>query len=212
MFSARFSGAHNVMTGGISTSPAANSPDHKNYLVTRKGIKFYNYNPLIVTAFSDIGRGDWDTFMYKRSRKTYYEYFEHFSKSPFEYVYYTTDDELAREAFKVCGRKAAEVVSSELTYFRLHEKVSDIVASTNYKILTRHRPNPEFTKANYTLAMFNKMIFVRRAFHQYPNRTHYIWLDFVPECTYTHTHFSLCVSVSISTCVHYLLTYDIYLA
>ena len=109
-------------------------------------------NITIVTAFFDIGRGDWSPdkglpHYLQRTTETYLERFGYMSKLDNHMVVYTSGD-LAPKIKEIRGDKSTDVIilNFKNNFQELREKISEIQKSKEFqdKINPSQKKNPEY--------------------------------------------------------------------
>lgn len=141
----------------------------------------------IVTAFFDIGRGDWTPdkglpHYLERKTDTYLERFGYMSGLQNPMVIFTSED-LVDKIKLLRGDKPTDVlvVDFKNNFNELRNKISEIQKSTEYQSIinpTQIR-NPEYWNADYVLVNLLKSSFVNRALQLNLINTDLIaWLDF----------------------------------
>jgi protein YibB len=141
----------------------------------------------IVTAFFDIGRGDWTPdkglpHYLQRTTKTYLERFGHMAKLENNMVVYTSKELLPEVEFLRQDRPT-EILTLDFdnSFKELRESISKIQKDSNYqsKIDPMHVRNPEYWSANYVLVNLLKSSFVNRAIETNLIKDDLVaWLDF----------------------------------
>ena len=144
-----------------------------------------NKNIIIVTAFIDIGRGNWTgkTGDFKRSAETYLSYFEKLATLENEIIIFTTKEYVAKIK-EIRGDKPTVIIE-----FDIHKKlkytikkVQKILDSVSYqnKIPLNLRDNPEYQIAEYVVLMNLKYYFMNQVQKIIPKAIDDIlaWVDF----------------------------------
>jgi len=141
----------------------------------------------IVTAFFDIGRGDWTPdkglpHYLHRTTDTYMERFGYLAKLENEMVVYTSLD-LAERVLELRGDRKTQVVTVDFatTTPELRTKIQTIQKDPKFftKINPREVRNPEYWSADYVLVNFLKSHFVVDAFERgHINNDVAAWMDF----------------------------------
>lgn len=141
----------------------------------------------IVTAFFDIGRGDWTPdkglpHYLQRTTDTYMKRFGHMAKLENEMIVYTSKD-LAKHVERERQGKPTEVLIVDFpnSFQKLRESVSNIQKSPEYqaKINPMQVRNPEYWNADYVVVNALKSSFVNRAIDLKLINTDLVaWLDF----------------------------------
>jgi len=126
----------------------------------------------IVTAFFDIGRGNWTPdkglpHYLQRSNDTYLERFSHLSKLENEIVIFTTND-LAPKIFEYRKDKGPTkvIIFPFLDIFKRElELISKVQKNPEYqsKINPSQQKNPEYWSPEYVLVNYLKSYFVNRS-------------------------------------------------
>jgi hypothetical protein len=145
---------------------------------------------LWVTAFRDIGRNDW-TFG-QRSVDEYFKCFERIVKPLSPHLVCFVDEPYAS---RVRDLGVEHVYSHDLedTFVpRFRERQAAILKDSEFiaKVPEDLRMCPEYRNAEYSLTLYSKPCFVRRAAQMFPDYTHYAFIDFgyaktedvVPPC------------------------------
>jgi protein YibB len=143
----------------------------------------------IVTAFYDIGRGDWKPSMglphyLERSVDTYMERFSHLCDLDNELVVFTSSDLVDRvnEIFRKKNKQNATVVSYDLDRFSfIREVIVDIQTSDDFqsKVNPSQKLNPEYWNADYVLVTNLKAHFVSTAIRNDMVKGDMVaWIDF----------------------------------
>ena len=141
----------------------------------------------IVTAFFDIGRGNWTPdkglpHYLQRTTNTYLERFSHMAKLENEMIVFTSED-LAPRIKELRGDRPTQVIVFDF-HNSLHElrgKISTIQQNPDYqsKIAIEQSRNPEYWNADYVLVNALKSTFVRKALdYNLINNDLIAWLDF----------------------------------
>ena len=141
----------------------------------------------IVTAFFDIGRGDWSPekglpHYLQRTTNTYLERFGHLAKLKNPMVIFTSAD-LVDEVKKLRGDKPTNILTIDFqnSFKELREKVSNVQKNEEFqkKINPSQVKNPEYWNADYVVVNLLKSSFVNRAIQNNLVNTDLIaWLDF----------------------------------
>ena len=141
----------------------------------------------IVTAFFDIGRGDWTPdkglpHYLQRTTDTYLDRFSHMAKLENEMVVFTSED-LAPKVKELRGDRPTQIVVFDFhnSLQELRGKIKAVQQSEKYQSLihpTQVR-NPEYWNADYVLVNALKSTFVRKAIdYNMINNELVAWLDF----------------------------------
>lgn len=141
----------------------------------------------IVTAFFDIGRGDWTPdkglpHYLQRTTDTYFERFSHLAKLENEMVIFTSV-EFEDKVKELRGDRKTEVVVVDFKYGfdHLRKKISEIQNNPRYleKINPDQVKNPEYWNADYVLVNALKSTFVMTAIDTgCVNNDLVAWIDF----------------------------------
>lgn len=144
----------------------------------------------IVTAFFDIGRGEWTPdkglpHYLHRTTDTYLERFSHMAKLENDMVIFTSED-LADKIHKLREDRPTEIVVVDFKNVLPHvrDKISEIQNSSEYKnkIQPSQAKNPEYWNADYVLVNALKSSFVRQSIQHnlFKNNSDHMvaWLDF----------------------------------
>jgi protein YibB len=139
----------------------------------------------IVTAFFDIGRGDWTPdkglpHYLQRTTKTYLERFGHMAKLENKMVVYTSKD-MANEVRFLRQDRPTEILTLDFpnSFKKLREEITKVQTSSEYqsKISPAQVKNPEYWNADYVLVNALKSSFVTRAMPMIEDEL-VAWLDF----------------------------------
>lgn len=141
----------------------------------------------IVTAFFDIGRGDWSvdnghpSYLH-RDNETYLSYFKNLSKLDNEMIVFTSKE------FAPYIRKAREgrpteviIIDIDLKFKYVLNRIKDILRSDIFqsKIPEGHRHNPEYWSEKYVLITNLKTYFVNKAIQNFDLLNDLVaWIDF----------------------------------
>lgn len=139
----------------------------------------------IVTAFFDIGRGDWTPdkglpHYLQRTTETYLERFGHMAKLENEMFVYTSP-ELAPKIDELRKGKKTKIFTLDFpnSFVELREKVSSVQKNPEYqaKINPMQVRNPEYWNADYVVVNLLKSSFVNQSIPFIDNDL-IAWLDF----------------------------------
>ena len=141
----------------------------------------------IVTAFFDIGRGDWTTdkglppYLH-RTTKTYFERFGYLATLENEMIIYTSTD-LIDKVKELRGNRKTTVIEFdyENSFTESREKIFTIQKDKSYqkKINPQEKNNPEYWNPDYVLVNLLKVTFIRKAIDAgYCNNDLIAWVDF----------------------------------
>jgi len=141
----------------------------------------------IVTAFFDIGRGDWSPdkglpHYLQRTTKTYLERFSHMAKLENPMVVYTSKDMIDEIKFLRQDRKT-DILTLDFpnSFEGLRNEIKRVQSSAEFqsKIHPSQIKNPEYWNADYVLVNTLKASFVNKALQSDLIKTDLIaWLDF----------------------------------
>lgn len=141
----------------------------------------------IVTAFFDIGRGNWTPerglpHYLQRSNDTYFERFAHLAKLENDMVIFTSE-EFVEKIKKIREGKNTEinVVDFPTPFMEFRKQIQKVQESEEYQALINPAQvkNPEYWNADYVLVNALKSTFVSRAIQLDQVKTDLIaWLDF----------------------------------
>lgn len=141
----------------------------------------------IVTAFFDIGRGEWTPdkglpHYLHRTNDVYLQRFGHLSKLDNKVIVFTSE-EFAQEVKDLRGDKDTVVVVLDFDkiLLELKKKVKEVQESEDYrkKINPYQILNPEYWNTDYVVVNLLKSTFVRRAIQMNAVETDLVaWLDF----------------------------------
>lgn len=144
-------------------------------------------NISIVTAFYDIGRGDWTPDKglpdyLQRTTETYIERFSHLTELDNEIVVFSTPD-IIEKLQPLNVKNNIKFVHFDIftQYAQLRQKIHEIQLSEQYQsmISPYQRANPEYWNPDYVMVNFLKSTFVNLAI-KYNLTTNDLvaWLDF----------------------------------
>ena len=141
----------------------------------------------IVTAFFDIGRGNWTPdkglpHYLQRTTDTYFERFAHLAKLDNEMVVYTSED-LAPKIKELRGNKTTHinVVDFKTSFEDLRNMITKTQENPDFRkhINPTQIKNPEYWNADYVLVNLLKASFARRAITMNQFESDMVaWLDF----------------------------------
>jgi protein YibB len=141
----------------------------------------------IVTAFFDIGRGDWTPdkglpHYLQRTTDTYIERFGHMAKLENEMVVFTSS-ELAPKIKELRGDRPTEIIVFDFhnSLQELRDKIKQVQRSEKYQSLIHPSQirNPEYWNADYVLINALKSTFVRKSIDYNIIKNDLVaWLDF----------------------------------
>jgi hypothetical protein len=135
-----------------------------------------NNTVLFFTAFKDLGRKSWGE--YGRSMELYLSWFANLTTLPINLICYC-DDDVGEKIKQQIGFTKTYPYDIEHTFYNKYYDREKAVFDSNYfKILTGHRTSPECRNFGYNLVNHNKYSFLKRTKEQFPNYTHYAWIDF----------------------------------
>lgn len=131
---------------------------------------------LLVTAFRDINRDKWNVF--QRSRRLYMEWFSTLAALCSLQLVCYCPKELQPEL--PSGQYILRDYDMEDTFYRTYyDSEKKIMARPDFqKWIGERIYHPEHWNPDYSMVTHCKVNFVRRAAQQYPNYSHYIWIDF----------------------------------
>jgi protein YibB len=143
-------------------------------------------NISIVTAFFDIGRGDWTPdkglpHYLQRSTETYMERFSHLAKLENDMAVITTPEFTQRILDLRQGRPTIVIEDSLDNYDDIRQRIKSVQSDPNFQKLIHPSQvkNPEYWNADYVLVNFLKSTFVRNVIRSELFTTDLIaWLDF----------------------------------
>jgi protein YibB len=139
----------------------------------------------IVTAFFDIGRGDWTPdkglpHYLVRTTDTYFERFGHMAKLDNPMVIFTSED-LSERVLELRQGKPTQIITLDFenNYTQLRNAISEIQQSDSFKSIINPEQirNPEYWNADYVLVNLLKSHFVCQAL-PYVDTELVAWLDF----------------------------------
>ena len=136
---------------------------------------------LFVSAFKDIGRGDW--FLFNRTTDQYINWFLHVA-TKIEYpciVFVEESVKIKLNQHKLSPHVIILDMNSVSTFYtRFLEKETHIIKSKQFleKIPFYRQVYPETQSAEYNLVNHSKINYVRHAKQLYPHYDFYSWIDF----------------------------------
>jgi protein YibB len=141
----------------------------------------------IVTAFFDIGRGDWTPdkglpHYLHRTTDTYVERFGHLATLENEMVIYTTSD-LVDKIIELRGDRPTHICTVDYhnCFNEVRQKISDVQKSESYqsRIVPHQSRNPEYWSADYVLVNALKSTFINKSIDAgYCSNDLVAWVDF----------------------------------
>ena len=141
----------------------------------------------IVTAFFDIGRGEWSPdkglpHYLQRTNDTYLQRFGHMAKLENDMVVYTSKD-MVDEIKYLRQDRPTEILTLDFpeSFKLLREEIKKVQTNPEYqaKINPMQVKNPEYWNADYVLVNALKSAFVNRALQSNAIETDLVaWLDF----------------------------------
>jgi protein YibB len=141
----------------------------------------------IVTAFFDIGRGDWTPdkglpHYLHRTTDTYVERFGHLATLENEMVIYTSED-LVDKIKALRGDRPTHICTVDYhnSFVEVRERISAVQKSESYqsRINPQQRRNPEYWSADYVLVNALKATFISKAIDtNYCSNDLIAWVDF----------------------------------
>lgn len=139
----------------------------------------------IVTAFFDIGRGDWSPdkglpHYLQRTTDTYFDRFANMAKLDNNMIVYTSED-LVDRVKELRGDKPIQIHSVDFTksFVEIKKKVADVQKDPNFlaKINPTQILNPEYWSPDYVVVNLLKSTFVNQSM-KYINTDLTAWVDF----------------------------------
>lgn len=141
----------------------------------------------IVTAFFDIGRGDWSPdkglpAYLQRTNQTYLERFSHMAKLENDMVVYTSK-EFVDDIKLLRQDRPTEILTVDFpnSFQKLREEITKVQTNPEYqaKINPAQLKNPEYWNADYVIVNLLKSSFVNQAISRGVIQTDLVaWLDF----------------------------------
>jgi protein YibB len=141
----------------------------------------------IVTAFFDIGRGDWTANKglppyLQRTTETYLRYFSHLASLENSMVVFTSHD-LVKDIQQLRGDRPTKIVAVDFRTIvpQLHARIAAVQKDRSFKrrIHRRQAKNPEYWSADYVLVTLLRSLFARKAVEEHWLTTDLIaWVDF----------------------------------
>jgi hypothetical protein len=159
---------------GIIIKPNQYVVEDKLLIENVKSIE--NVSVLFFTAFKDIGRSSWST--YKRTTEHYLSWFSNLIQLPINIICYCEKD-MSDKISEQIGFTNMYPYDEESTFFKKYnDREREVFDSESFKNLTGHRESPECKNFGYNLVNHNKYSFLKRTKNNFPNYTHYAWIDF----------------------------------
>ena len=144
-------------------------------------------NISIVTAFYDIGRGNWSPengfpSYLQRTTETYIERFSYMSQLNNEIVVFATED-TNKKLRRFNSKNNIKFIDFDLikTFSELRNRIHSIQKNENYqkRISSQQRINPEYWNPDYVLVNFMKSYFVNKAISdKHISNDLAAWIDF----------------------------------
>lgn len=142
-----------------------------------------NQSITIVTAFFDIGRGEWQ-HNFPRSSQSYLSYFKNLATLENEMVIFT-QKEFISTIREYRGNKPTHIIEIDFQdkYKNVINKVQNILDSPKYQSLIPEEllKNPEYSSAKYVVVTNLKFYFVKKAIeicNSEKDVNLYAWVDF----------------------------------
>ena len=159
---------------GLQVRPTISSNLNRNFT------HLFDTTITLVTTFYDIGRSGWDTS--KRSNDVYFRNCEKVLKQRYPLYIFTTEEfkdrcaEIRRKTDPMLYYTRIIIIPyHELKYHNQRDRIHEIQQRTN----TIRCSEPEYTKPDYIIVIYNKFQFLERASTENPYRSHYFqWIDF----------------------------------
>lgn len=134
---------------------------------------------LYVTAFADIGRGQWDDICSRRSSAEYLDHFNVLSELVVRHgkrLVAFTDEQVSSNLPWV----SVHSYQQESTFFHTFlDEERRVMRSSSYVSLVSHRAHhPEHHIPEYNVVNHNKMVFLKRARCLHPCYATFVWIDF----------------------------------
>ncbi len=141
----------------------------------------------IITAFFDIGRGDWSVEnghpnYLQRSNEKYFKYFSNLAQLENEMIVFTSQDYVSKIK-EIRGDKPTTIIDLNLDekFCQIKKQVSNIQNSQKFKdkIGKEQLKNPEYWSVEYVLVTNLKSYFVKKAIqNNYIHTSLAAWVDF----------------------------------
>jgi protein YibB len=141
----------------------------------------------IVTAFYDIGRGDWTPdkglpHYLQRTTETYIERFSYLAQMENEMIVFSTAD-IIEKLKPLRGDRPTKFIDFDFKehYAKLIEEVATLQRNENFQnmIHPSQRANPEYWNPHYVVVNFLKSVFVNLAIkNNFASNELVSWLDF----------------------------------
>lgn len=146
-----------------------------------------NKSITIVTAFFDIGRGNWkkrnnSSEKFDRANETYFSYFKRLAKLENNVIIFTSPD-LKEKILSLRDGKPTHIITLDIhkKFKFILKKISNIQNSTLFKELIDPSliNNPEYWSKEYVLVTNLKVFFVKKAIEmQLIDSELVAWIDF----------------------------------
>jgi hypothetical protein len=160
----------------ISVKPMLRSSVNRDYNT------LFDTSITIVTMFYDIGRHAWDSC--KRDNEAYFKNCEKVLKQRYPLYLFTTEE--FRDRCIAIRQKTDPLLTytriiivpyTDLHYYKDKDLISQIQANTNTNIIPYKEP--EYTKPDYIVVIFNKLRFMNQVSIENPyGSTYFQWIDF----------------------------------
>ena len=166
--------AHICKQNGFQVKPVIGSTLNRNYT------QLFDTTITLVTAFYDIGRSGWDNS--RRSNDVYFRNCEKVLKQRYP-LYIFTAEEFKDRCIEIRKRTDPTLLYTriiiipyhELKYYNQRERIHEIQQRTN----TIRCNEPEYTKPDYIVVIYNKFQFLERVSTENPYSSQYFqWVDF----------------------------------
>lgn len=152
-----------------------------------------NMDHCFITAFYDIGRGEWENNPFKRTNTKYFDYFERFVRFPQPLLIFI-DETLLENVTNLVATHRQGILTwiipinetfllENMRMWSLIEKEKEIMSSPKYQMMIKHRiHHPEHNNPRYTLINHAKVDFMIYGIHWLENKNfhfkRYSWIDF----------------------------------
>jgi len=166
--------AHICKDRAISVRPVLRSSLNRNFH------RLFDTSITIVTMFYDIGRQAWGSN--SRDNEVYFKNCEKVLKQRYPLYLFTTEE--FKDRCVAIRQKTDPLLTytrivivpyTDLHYYKDKERIRQIQADTN----THHQKEPEYTKPDYIVVIFNKLRFLRQVSIENPyGSTYFQWIDF----------------------------------
>jgi hypothetical protein len=141
-------------------------------------------NIIFITAFKDIGRGDW--MIHKRTNDDYINYFLNLAKNIDYTLIVYVDNDIKEYIFTKYSDFRNNIIFKNFSdvntfYEKYLESERNVLGNSEFQNKIpkhRFRKHPETWSAKYNLINHSKVNFISYSKKIYPNYEYYCWIDF----------------------------------